>query len=407
MNFSLLLLLILSFRVQANELPHMDLEMTGFEYEQMMKQEEFLIEPLVGKHMFDDIFKTGKRNLDWNRLLNQHRNAPISFSSPETQLGFPIHKPRIYNPRIIRDNYTNLRLTMPDNLGKILFGVEPLPAELPCSIEEYIKWGLEVDRVYQIAVRWKNFEPHMAYLTAKADDDIRGYHFITSTPGLLSKIKDWSRLSEQERTETRQWLIQVCRNNLEDALRCSGLVGEAINSNQAFVFFSEHKNGSEKILQEMMTIPNGAKFPATEWTSPNIIEVPFIDPKDQLMRSYLVENLQGEWRLFPFSLQVLFVPEHTFGVQVIWSPGITPHVPGLGADKIFMDSNAPLNQYDVQWTIRHEFGHVLGFPDCYIEFYDNELKAIVSYQIDTGDLMCSRRGHIKGRHVDEMERVYR
>jgi len=88
---------------------------------------------------------------------------------------------------------------------------------------------------------------------------------------------------------------------------------------------------------------------------------------------------------------------------VVFEPGITPHVSFPG---IYMDSNAPLTEYDVQWTIRHEFGHVLGLPDCYMEFYDTDIEAMVSYQLDVTNLMCSRRGHIQQTHYDELKRIY-
>lgn len=71
-----------------------------------------------------------------------------------------------------------------------------------------------------------------------------------------------------------------------------------------------------------------------------------------------------------------------------------------------MDADQPLTEYDAQWTIRHEFGHVLGLPDCYLEYYDPDKEVIVSYQIDIDDLMCSRHGHIQGHHLDELKRVY-
>ena len=57
-------------------------------------------------------------------------------------------------------------------------------------------------------------------------------------------------------------------------------------------------------------------------------------------------------------------------------------------------------------TLSHEFGHVLGFPDCYVEFYDRDIGAIVSYQLDITNLMCSRRGHLQQRHYDELEITY-
>ncbi len=63
-----------------------------------------------------------------------------------------------------------------------------------------------------------------------------------------------------------------------------------------------------------------------------------------------------------------------------------------------------MTEYDVQWTIRHEFGHVLGFPDCYIEFYEQASGEIINYQIDTSNLMCSRMGHIQEKHFAELKR---
>ena len=78
----------------------------------------------------------------------------------------------------------------------------------------------------------------------------------------------------------------------------------------------------------------------------------------------------------------------------------------VGGSEITMDANAPLTEWDVMWTIRHEFGHVLGFTDCYAEFYDSDIGAIVNYQMDISDLMCSRKGTIKQRHFDQMKAAY-
>jgi predicted Zn-dependent protease len=71
-----------------------------------------------------------------------------------------------------------------------------------------------------------------------------------------------------------------------------------------------------------------------------------------------------------------------------------------------MNSNSSLDEYDVRWTIRHEYGHVLGLPDCYIEFYDRTEKVIINYQIDTTNLMCSRKGHLQPIHVAELQKAY-
>ncbi len=407
MKLTILSILALALTAHAKAPLHLDLEMSGFEYESILDQQMKFYGTDTKRHIFDDIFVTGKRNLDWIRLLNKNRKDRISLSTAETQQGFPINNPRIYNPELIRKSYVNLQSTMPQALAKIIFGTDALPTELPCSVEDYIKWGLEVDRAYQIAARWKMYEPHMDYLLYNSSSDIRGYYFLTTTAGLLERLKDWNRIPATDKADVTLWLNQVCRNDLMDVQQCQTLTDTAIRNNKAFEFFNEHKKAGETILRNMMYIPNDGKFSSVEWTSNTTVEVPFVDPRDQAMRSYLLDNIQEEWRFFPsFSLHVLFVSEPRYGVKVVWQPGVTPHVPGLGANTIYMDANAPISEYDVQWTIRHEFGHVLGFPDCYIEFYDTHLKAIVGYQIDTSDLMCSRRGHLKERHVQEMKRIY-
>ncbi len=71
-----------------------------------------------------------------------------------------------------------------------------------------------------------------------------------------------------------------------------------------------------------------------------------------------------------------------------------------------MDANQALEEYNAQWTIRHEFGHVLGLPDCYHEFYDVKLNAYVNYELDSSDIMCSRAGNFKPRIYQELKRVY-
>jgi hypothetical protein len=71
-----------------------------------------------------------------------------------------------------------------------------------------------------------------------------------------------------------------------------------------------------------------------------------------------------------------------------------------------MDGNRNIDEYSARWTIRHEYGHVLGFPDCYLEFYDVETETMINYQLDITDLMCSRRGAFKVNHFDQLKAAY-
>ncbi len=120
---------------------------------------------------------------------------------------------------------------------------------------------------------------------------------------------------------------------------------------------------------------------------------------------YLKNNIEDEFRWENWGMKMTF-GNYSSGPRLVFETGVVPHVNGLGGDTITMDSNQPIEEYESQWTIRHEFGHVLGLPDCYHEFYDTDLKAYVNYQLDITDLMCSRAGNIKERIYLELKKAY-
>ena len=71
-----------------------------------------------------------------------------------------------------------------------------------------------------------------------------------------------------------------------------------------------------------------------------------------------------------------------------------------------MDENVPADNEVSSSVFQHEFGHVLGFPDCYVEFYDEGEQKMINYQIDTGNIMCSRIGKVTGLHRDAIRAAY-
>jgi hypothetical protein len=142
-------------------------------------------------------------------------------------------------------------------------------------------------------------------------------------------------------------------------------------------------------------------------SAPELMDVPFVNPQTNEIANFLKTNVENEWRFDRWRLQVSFGdfnPIYTTHIE--FKPGVTPNVNALAGNIITMDANTPLTEYNVQWTIRHEYGHTLGFPDCYLEFYDEEARQIVSYQLDISNIMCSRRGHIQATHFNELKRLY-
>lgn len=385
---------------------HVDIGADGTAYQRLLGQNEERLS-LFSMNSLQHILDMGKRNLDYLKLVNANRTKTISLSNEATQQGFPIDAPKIYNPTMILQNYANLQRDMPKALADVVFGTGALPTTLAVSDEVYIEWGLKADRVYQSAARWLLMEPWLAQLKARRSEDLRGFYFMTRIPDVLVKLDNLAILPADEQANMKTWLVMLCGNTKATYPSCTNAMNQAVATGKAKEFYQRYLPAGQKLWDEMMFIPADGQFPDVQWNSDTDVRVPFARTSEPAVNDFLVKNLEEEWqRGADFILKVDFNSKSTSAIRITWEPGTTPHVPYLGASEIVMDGNAPLTEYDVQWTIRHEFGHNLGFPDCYVEFYDESIQAMMSYQIDITDLMCSRKGHLKDRHVEEMKKVY-
>lgn len=387
------------------KMPHLDLEMSSTELQKVYDQTRWSIFDDAQKRL-DAPVRAGKRNLDWLNFINSTRPEKISFSDPKKPRGIPMDKPSEYNEEIAYKKYTDLVEQMPKEMKKVIIDGEAFTADPGIPVEDYIEWGDKIDRAYQTAIRWMMMEPYLGYLAQRRYQDIRGYYFILNYPNRDEVLATLDTLPTDEREKFVGWLAGVCMNGGTDATICTNEARKAVNGKSAKAFWDKYKTTSRNLWNNFHNI--GTTNYGVEWTqaNPNVTRVPFRIQSTTDMTRFLKHNLEEEWQWNDWKLKVYFDSAPAYAIEVIWQPGITPHVPGLGSSQIYMDSNAPLTEWDVQWTIRHEFGHNLGFPDCYVEFYDSDRKVIINYQLDITDLMCSRSGRLKARHFTEMKRAY-
>ncbi len=348
----------------------------------------------------------GERNLSWLKLINKNRAVPISFSSQATTGGISIDKPHKYSPAIILEWKEELKRDLPERMRQTLFEGGVLSAEVPTSEDEYIKWGRKVDRLYQAALRWKTLEPWRDHYEQNRSADIRGIYFFgrmdyKTRQQKLASAKDWT---EQEQRDLSDWLVSMCLNNFGDVAFCRGQVREAVVSGESLMpLYGMWEMSAQITFDEKFSVQKSRSD--VRFQADHVLHVPFRDPLDEAVREFLRHNVEDEWKFGEWALKLIFGPDAAAHIR--FEAGVTPHVNGLGGDRITMNADQPLSEYDAQWAIRHEFGHVLGFPDCYVEFYDSEAEAMVTYQIDVTNLMCSRHGRLQERHVNELRRVYR
>lgn len=392
------------------QIPHLDLEMTGHEYAALFENRALGLQTSREDNdtkALQPVLDLGKRNLQWLNWINLHRAAEskLSFTSKATVMAFPIEAPREYNVPIVLDRYNALRAALPETLSAILLGEGELPINPPTSDEQYLKWGLEVDRAYQIAARWIFSKPYLIQYAARKKLDIRGYYHLKHESDLAEKLNSWPTLPEPKKAQLREWLIGVC-NNTNDQTRCTQefdalrATGEAVTK-----FYSRYLGASQAVYESFFRM--GWRRNDVEWDAhaSNTMKLPFVDPRNSIVENYLRDNIQDEWRWNGWQLLLDFRKGSDSTTHIEFLPGVTPHVV-VDRNAIVMDANQPTTEYESQWIIRHEFGHILGFVDCYLEFYDVDRALIVSYQIDTTNLMCSRRGVFQPIHFNQLKNAY-
>jgi hypothetical protein len=399
----LLWIALISLAEASSSLPHWDLEMTSAEYARLLPFVELkTADPL------QEYLRLGKRNLDWIEHINARRpdGAKLQLSTPETQGGIPIDQPSESNRDLIRKRYAVAEAALPAFMREVLLEGKPFHDAAPISDEEFLVHLRAIDRIYQYASRWLLQEPYLAEYAEFSKEDVRGIYYLRKEKDIEGVLADWSMLPAARKAELSGWLKGICRNAAHSVDRCARDFTEAELLGRVPEFYRKHLPHAEMTWESYFALENPR--PEARWSSqyPGQFLFPFLDPQDARVRTFLKDNIEDEWKWGKWALTFEFRQNPKGLARIRFEPGATPHVNGLGGDTITMDANRSLEEYSTRWTIRHEFGHVLGLPDCYIEFYDESRAVMVSYQIDITNLMCSRKGKLQERHVLELRKHY-
>lgn len=396
-----------------NELHHLDLLATGVEYREFIEKHNLTstFENAGNQIELDQIekaIKIGNRNLDWLIKINKKRvedgKTELSITNPKNTRAYPIDSPFKYSPTIIDEKLKQLISKTPNEISIILTSDSPIPNDLTVSEEIYLSFAPEYNRIYESAIRWKLLAPYLQYYKKEKKNDIRGYYFLMNQQELATKLKNFSKLDRETALLFKTSLQGVCFNTTYSFETCLQELDTNIIQNNVYNFYLKYKDKSEQIYQDFFNIKNPR--PDAKWSKmdASTMIVPFQNPQSEKVLLFLKNNIEDEWKTTGWNLVLNFQP--SADIHIVFKDNITPNVNGLGGNTITMDKKSPLSEWDVQWTIRHEFGHVLGFPDCYLEFYDEHEKAMIGYQIDTTNLMCSRAGKFKSIHFEALKETY-
>ncbi len=398
-----LCLVAISFNLMAAPI-HLDLEASSSQYRDHLSKNKIFFKD--NNPSIEKALKWGSRLAQWLELENSRRAADrqLRLTSQGTRRGIPIDSPSVYSDKTVAKEIENLTEQLPGPMLDTLNG-DSFPTQLPVGDADFVVFARKVDRNYQSAARFKSLLPYISYYKQAKAKDIRAYHYFKENKWTPERFKNFDSLSPEIKTELKFLLTQLCLNSGETQLGCQRSVQKAENQKNLPKLFEEFFEIGDQTWNAFFVIPDDAARKDITWRTPDRAEIPFNTPEAERFIPYLRDNIHDEFKFNDWSLTLRF-GVFANGPRLKFETGTVPHVDRLGGNNIVMDSNQSIEEYESQWVIRHEFGHVLGLPDCYHEFYDTNLNAFVNYQLDTTDLMCSRAGNMNERIYIELEKNY-
>ncbi len=376
-----------------------------------------------GADALQEVVRVGARALDWVDLLQKEvplaERAQIWRRADHVGHEASPAAPLIYNPDLILESYRKALAAAPASVAEALQSSAPLPTLAPhgLSAKEVVAAVREVHTVYSRASRWLVLYQWHSSLT-KASRDFRSWLKLDREHVALTALtQQWSQLTNEERDHFVGKISEVCPLAYEDS---------AAKCRSAFSGLKDPKKGDKARQWLEILLTRGrrvydAKFgvhevhDGVETTTKGLMHLIAMPTygMDLDFFTWLRERVTEGWSFKDAggkqTLKVQLFDTTDSGpdaLKVEWENGALPHVNGIGGDVITMDANAPRWLEHTQTVMRHEFGHILGFLDCYTEFWDDELASFNYYALDVTDAMCALSGQFLDRHRDALLRGY-
>ena len=361
-----------------------------------------------------EIIGISKKANEWINLVNTQRpiDDQLDLSNPtETSNGgIPYQKPMKSSRLILEKRLDDFLSQTPTTYKQIFLDTNDLPSSDPLNNKElFVKELRKLDRIYQSTIRFVGQLDWIAYYTNREIFDVRGYLFLKEKNNVEELLKNFDSLEQAVKDQTRLALLSLCKNGDFELTDCRDELQKALSKNRLYSYYTRFNRYGESMYQLFFTLKKIR--PENYWDGDKkILHAPFFEPEtpnSTEVSNWLKQNVEAEWSYLDQKLQIDFYPKSTKDYpQIIFKEGVTAHVNEVAGNLITMEAEYPINSPDQKWTIRHEYGHVLGFEDCYLEFFDTNEKAMIYYEIDVNNIMCSRNGKIQATHFNQINFKY-
>lgn len=393
--------------------PHLDRDLTAEEYQKLLESAPPLPADMPDAEAVEKAIAMGERVF---KLQSHFSDRSVSGTHSQIKRGSSYKKtenpsdpdnfispdePLKYSASLVK-SWTNAALIkMSSGLRRYLLGELSLE-ESNLSYDEFVAHLGGINFVYSIAARTKIMSGYLDYLKTAKARDVRGYDYLRKLSLRESILGNLEKAEKSDQKKVKTALSGLCQNSGKSRSDCEAEIQSQFELGKLEEFYQKYLPYGKGVWDSFFKIPDWGKHQGIEIVSEELI-VPFKDPGEKY-REFIKVNIEDEFLYLDFGVKVDLKDDALLNVK--FEKGVTPNVSRLGGDQITMDANQDVTDPRAQRTIRHEFGHVLGFPDCYHEFFDEEEGVFVNYQLDSSNIMCAGSGNMNWHMYKELKRVY-
>ena len=353
--------------------------------------------------------------LSCGRVINQKPdtsllNRNVSLLIMESQCSQPnLHELAIVKE--ITDYYQNEKSKAPEHFIFIQPTIYSPDSPLVVSLEKMEKSYrsiqgqsdpiLQAEDLFRLYVGSRRFDDQKCSfnnLIQKKKNDIRPYLNLQKICHLTNLGDDCSenifKMSDiNQKQKTNEDVLNLCQSFFS---KVNCLAELAINQNNksesSMINRYYHRFQNERYNALFQLRSNHLKFTCQKDSEKTVMTVKILDrliDHDKLVD--LLSYVESIWSRNQFELKFEFVSESGAGVvSIVPTDKDISYVPDANNRIVYL-SNSNDNE-SAKRVLAHEFGHVLGFPDCYIEFFDDSKNELVYYEISQkNNIMCTLR----------------
>lgn len=336
-------------------------------------------------------------------------DIPLEIKLPSTKKQYTFENPAKVSWSIILSDYNAIYKLLNSDLVSVIERNDLSKCTYK-TLQNQISLLRKIDRLGSSLSRLIWLEEDQEILEYFSWRDLRGFLRLKQIKN--SHLQSFKKLVSQSTYEIKKDLVGMCKNK-ETRRDCEQVVKDYEKENVSVEeIFELYKNDSEDLYNSFFRINERTKlknFSVKNTENGYILEVPFVESSLGKFKNLFETAIQSAWSNGQQKVIIKYV-ENNEDPKLVVSDSFTSvfKLDQIGQTILnFEERDINGERSAVSDTMAHEFGHILGFPDCYVEFYDLAERAYVYYILSESDIMCASKGKVRSSHFAEIKRVYR